>query len=106
MIAGGPTCPAEDNPCLAFSEELFCECRALDLEVLSHHVEEGGERPDAERVVHRNRDVVLAEFLRRESHVAAGLPRNLVAKPLEPPGELAAREVTRQLHAAMISSCT
>jgi hypothetical protein len=88
------------------AEDLLDKGGALDPEVLGYHLEDGGEGADAERLVGRDRDVMLAALLRRQAQVATGLPRDRVAEPLEPLGEVAAREVARQLYAAMTSSCT
>ena len=90
----------------ALAEELRDERGALQPEVVGDQVEDGGEGADAEGVVRRDGDVMLAALLRRQAQMTAGLPGDLVAQPLEPPGEVAARAVARQPHAAMTSSRT
>lgn len=53
-----------------------------------------------------NGDVVLAALSRGEPQVAASLSGDPIAEPLQPSGEVAAGEIPRQPHAAMISSRT
>ena len=90
----------------ALAEELLDEGGALNPEVLGYHLEDGGKSADAKRLVIRNRHVMLAAPLRCQALLATGLPRDRLAPQLDPLGEVAAREVPRQLHAARTSSCT
>lgn len=72
------------------------------------HRQNRGKGAYPERCVGRNRDVVLAGLLRGEAHVAAGLPRDMVAYDRECAGKLNAAQVPRKAraHAAIISSRT
>jgi len=66
------TCTSRgDVACSALAEELLDEGDALDPEVLGHQIKDGGESADAERLVGRDRDVMLAALLRRQAQVAA-----------------------------------
>lgn len=60
--------------------------------------------PTRRGLVIGDRDMVLAALLGRQAQMAAGLPRDLVAEDPQRPGEFAAREIPRQLHAAITSS--
>lgn len=61
---------------------------------------------DLKRRMHRNGDVMLAILLGRRPNMASGLMRHDIAHPTERRNQIAARDVSRQLHAAMTSSLT
>ena len=64
------------------------------------------ERAHSKRVVQRHGDVVLVVLVRGQTKMASGLPSDRLADLLQRVGELPPRDITRQPHAAMISSRT
>lgn len=52
---------------------------SVGLEVRGDIAEDGGKRPDLERIVPRYRDVVLGGLVDREPQMAAGLPCNPIS---------------------------
>jgi hypothetical protein len=63
-------------------------------------------RPYLERVVRGNRDVVRSRRLRGQADTASRLTSDPIAEATERPGEIRARQIARQLRAAMTSSRT
>ncbi len=74
--------------------------------VISHFAEDGAKRPHAHVAVVRNGHMVFATLLRREPYVAASLARDLIAIPLQPPGQITTRKISWYPHAAITSSRT
>jgi len=72
----------------------------------SHVPEDACERPNTERVVVRDREVVLPALGRGEADVAPRLARDTVPEDLERLRQLAPREVPRELHTEITSSRT
>lgn len=83
---------------------------SIKSEMLRHGVDDPGERPDPQSVVHRHRDVVLPFPLRRQACVAARPSRLLVAvRPSKRRREVSPRYIPRdptRAHAVMSSSRT
>lgn len=69
-----------------------------DAAVFAHRVEDTAERADLELSVSWDRHMVLAVRLRREPHVAARLPGDLVAEGSKRGGEVGTGEAPRPLH--------
>lgn len=59
--------------------------------------EDCSERTDAKRIVARNREVVLAQPLRSQAKVAAGLACHLVSKAAECAGKIVTGQATGSL---------
>jgi len=79
---------------------------AIDLQMRGDVVEDSGKRPYFERIMGRNRHVMLRRHIDRQTDVAAGLARDSVSDPRKRLRELGSREIARQLHAAITSSRT
>ena len=71
------------------AEERRRESSAIDSHVRGDIAQDAGERPHSQAAVFRDRNVMLAALLRRETHVAPSFARDLVAVPAEGAGEVA-----------------
>lgn len=69
---------------------------AVEAVMIGHIRHDAGERANAERLVPRNREVVLAAPLGGEPQMAPHLPGRLVPKPGQSCRQVIAGDVTRQ----------
>ena len=74
--------------------------------MVTHIRKDSREGPDAESVVARDRDVMLALLEGRQAQVAAGLAGDGVAENTKCVGEIVPREIPGKPHTAMVSSLT
>ena len=69
-------------------EQLLLHLVTGPAEVLSYILENRRESTDPEWIVPRNREVVLTGLLRCQTHMAAGLPGDLIPQRGEGPGKI------------------
>ena len=64
------------------------------------------QRPDSERHVPRNGDVVLSVTIGCQPKVTAGLTRRVISEPRQASSQVVARHIARQSHGVISSSRT
>lgn len=94
------------------TEEFLHDLRAIAPEMRGDGRQNGAQGADAQVIVRRDRDMVLAPLVRGEPEMTPGLPRHRIAVAFESARERPSGEITRESHraargqAAMISSWT
>ena len=87
-------------------EQLRDDLGSLKAYVVRDFAEDRIERSHPQFAVVRNGDMVFTTLLCREAHVTTCLAGDLVSIPLQPPGQIAPREISWYPHAAITSSRT
>src|SRR5262249_41249043 len=87
-------------------KEEFKKCLPIESHVISDLTKNGIERPNFDRLVCRNCDVMFASIQCCQSNVATGLMGNTVSKAGESFDQIRRGKVARKFHAANTSSRT
>ena len=88
------------------TEEPFKQGVAADLEVCRNVSEDSGQGSNTEWGMLRDRQVMLAMFVRGQAKMTAGLAGDGIAEFVECLGQVVAREIAGKPHTAMTSSRT
>lgn len=104
-VRSTPTCPFEAES-RESAEQAIHELAAVDAEVFGDLVQYCRKRADPQGVAVGDRDMMLTALLGGEPKMAPTLASDAVPQGLEEAGDVPARAIPRQPHAAMTSSRT